>query len=555
MRVFFACPLTSYMRAQEAGQGSRLLAELVGFLERVEAAVLGAGHELFLAARVEEFGAKVRHATLCTPFDMLEMQRADCLVAFPDKSYGVHVELGWASSMDKPIIVLRNEAEPDMKSPLVAGLDTVSDCQFIDVPPTLLTNVPAQEALCARLVELLSCIQPKPEPRPRYAFLSTSFGFGPVSKAVTIAHELRERVPHAALHFFGSRIDYDFASKSRVFDRIFKIDVDDRESLEQLVPQFSTYAGVFSALNLDILPLWKPSLPPLYLVDSLAWMWAQPPAGIDRVAGYFIQDYLVPPDRLEEYRQRAPVHLVPPIQATGFRKSGVQRPRGPQLLVNFSGCATPFKNDDLLETYARVLMEAILEEGRERFESIVFCSNEALARRLAPALDGVHMARVGHFPHDEFLQLLAQSERVLTSPGITTTVEALALGVPLCFLPPQNYSQALLGERNRKLLGDPPTMALSRFGPDFHVEPNMEEAAGVALVASHLRRVLQTHRPEIHEMVRGLLDTPREHVLEKLRTNISQPWQDSGQKVIVDHVLRAKGHAAPTVGWDSAHEA
>lgn len=33
---------------------------------------------------------------------------------------------------------------------------------------------------------------------------------------------------------------------------------------------------------------------------------------------------------------------------------------------------------------------------------------------------------------------------VLTTPGLTTTYEALVYNIPIRFLPPQNYSQALM---------------------------------------------------------------------------------------------------------------
>lgn len=50
------------------------------------------------------------------------------------------------------------------------------------------------------------------------AFLATSFGFGPVSKAVTIAAEIKNHTPEYELHFFGGGIDYDFAARSKIFD-------------------------------------------------------------------------------------------------------------------------------------------------------------------------------------------------------------------------------------------------------------------------------------------------------------------------------------------------
>src|ERR1043166_2074663 len=105
------------------------------------------------------------------------------------------------------------------------------------------------------------------------AFVATSFGFGPVSKAASIALELKHQAPQMERHFFGAGISFDYARKSGAFDVLTNIDADNPEQLVGLLPTLMSYTAVFSVLNLDILPLWNDSYPPLHFVDSLAWMW------------------------------------------------------------------------------------------------------------------------------------------------------------------------------------------------------------------------------------------------------------------------------------------
>lgn len=372
------------------------------------------------------------------------------------------------------------------------------------------------------------------------AFLSTSFGFGPVSKAVTIARELKAQSPHLAAHYFGAGVDYDYAAKSGAFKHVFKVDVDRRATLAELVPRLALYRAVFSVLNLDVLSLWRRGATPLYLVDSLAWMWPDAPDGLSNVEAYFVQDYLMPPERVCLWGEKWPLVLVGPIGEAGATEHGPPRTRVNRLLVNFSGCSNPFAGPGLFEKYVSVLASAILSEA-SGYDSTVFCCNERLARHLQGLFGDAPGVRAAQFTHEEFTGLLTSSEVVLTAPGITTTLEVIASGVDACFLLPQNYSQALIGERYRAVLGDAVCMALSRFDREFSVTPDLPEKEGVRLVISSLQTILETRRPQIRAMIREFFSTPHPDVAGLLRRNIRRQWDVPGQTAIVAHCLRSWG--------------
>ncbi|MCK7623761.1 hydroxymethylcytosylglucuronate/cytosylglucuronate synthase [Streptomyces sp. RS10V-4] len=59
----------------------------------------------------------------------------------------------------------------------------------------------------------------------------------------------------------------------------------------------------------------------------------------------------------------------------------------------------------------------------------------------------------GPLPHREFLARLAGCEVLLTSPGLTTLLEAGSLGVPTVCLPPQNLSQIFNGRFHSRAVG------------------------------------------------------------------------------------------------------
>ena len=368
------------------------------------------------------------------------------------------------------------------------------------------------------------------------AFLSTSFGFGPVSKAVTVARELKAQAPHLAAHYFGAGIDYDYAAKSGSFERVFKADVDSRATLAGLVPRLASYRAVFSVLNLELLSLWRRGGTPLYLIDSLAWMWPDAPDGLSNVDAYFVQDYLMPPERVRLWEEKWPLVLVGPIGEAGVPEHVTHGALVNRLLVNFSGCSNPFAGPQLFEKYVSVLASAILSEAGG-YDDTVFCYNERLAEYLQGLFGEVQGVRAGHFTHEEFVGLLTSSEVVLTAPGITTTLEVIAAGADARFLLPQNYSQALIGERYRALLGDASCMALSRFGRELSITPDLPEREGVRLVISSLQTILDTRRRQIREMIREFFSAPPRNVAGVLRRNVSRHWDVPGQTAVVAHFL------------------
>lgn len=501
MRVFLATPFTAFLRPAPGGE-SRLDADLTELLSRVTALLSEAGHSVFCAQREEQFGAALRPEHVCTPFDLLEMQRADAVVAIPGGSYGVHIELGWASALGKPVVVVRTAGEAPT-SPLLAGLDTIARCETIWTVPNLLVRPQEQRKLCERVISALARIRVSPSRPSRIAFVATSFGFGPVSKAVAVANALRRTLPGVQCDLFGSGLDYSFAIDTDAFHRTIRLDVDDASVLGKLLPHLADYDAVVSVLNLALVETWPYGEVPLYLVDSLAWMWPDLPSGAERVRRYFVQRYLVPDERIVAWERRAPLAGVGPIVEVGGEGDDVRRER--MLLVNLSGCANPFAPPAFFDRYARAIATSVLRHAGLRFERIVFAAGTHLHESIRSCAIGRDDVTVAQLPHDAFVRALRSAELFLTSPGITATLEAEALGVPTRFLLPQNYSQALMNERYALERGEREAIALSRFGADFAVEGGLPENVAVALVTDRLRRVLDERAGLLDDMIGAML--------------------------------------------------
>ena len=374
------------------------------------------------------------------------------------------------------------------------------------------------------------------------AFVASSFGFGPVSKAVTIAKEIKSRFPKIEISFFGNGIARQFAEQSKVFDFLIEADVDESDKLIKFVPQLQKFEFVFSVINLPLLQLWQKSFGKLFFVDSLAWMWKQPPAGIENAEIYFMQDYLVSPERIQKWKKTCQINLVPPIGILPSDESSktLIKSRTNRLLVNFSGCSNHFVHPQIYDTYTKTLLKLILEEAADNFELIEVCVNQQMAKKLKKIFTGEFLS-ISQLPHKTFLDKLADSRFLLTAPGITTTLESIAVNTPLGFLLPQNDSQAIMSELYRRQINESLTMAFSRFGKNLAFPLSLDNFRNlkqpVELAIERMSVILENHKDELKYFLAEMLGNITNNTSLNLKNNIQRTWNKTGQAMIAEYVF------------------
>lgn len=98
-------------------------------IERLESE----GYKVHNAHRREAWGAEFLRPEECTRLDFDEIVDCSVFVAFPGHpaSPGTHVEIGWASAMGRPIVLLLEEGQE--YAFLVRGLHTVADVTYLTV--------------------------------------------------------------------------------------------------------------------------------------------------------------------------------------------------------------------------------------------------------------------------------------------------------------------------------------------------------------------------------------------------------------------------------------
>jgi hydroxymethylcytosylglucuronate/cytosylglucuronate synthase len=127
-------------------------------------------------------------------------------------------------------------------------------------------------------------------------------------------------------------------------------------------------------------------------------------------------------------------------------------------ILNFGGLHSPVNpggNPHYLALVAPAAIQALADAG---YEEVEVCGNLGRAELGGLRADPRVSVHVSPRAHPDFTAALRRADLLLTSPGLTTLLEASAIGIPTLCLPPQNLSQVFNGAR-----------FASAFGTECHV--------------------------------------------------------------------------------------
>ena len=189
---------------------------------------------------------------------------------------------------------------------------------------------------------------------------------------------------------------------------------------------------------------------PTVYVDSLPFLWTEEdpiPVAADVYCAQLCDS--LPAPSWAALRAIRNLHWVQAIVSPEVERRSQTHKRGAggrRAVINFGGLHSPHEWSGYRSYVELVLapsVEALVATG---FETIDVCGNVP-----PQVIGGVH---IGARSHHEFLALLADTDVLVTAPGLTTLLEADALRVPTVCLPPQNLSQVMNGDRFATSIGD-----------------------------------------------------------------------------------------------------
>lgn len=127
-KIFIACPISKYLT------DDGIYKEFETFIKDIYAFCQKISSTIFLALDREEYGKKKMYGSDCTTADFDEIQNTDLLIAFPEDSMGVSVELGWASALGIETIVFIDKKYK--QSELVKSINSIVNGKAFNIDTT-----------------------------------------------------------------------------------------------------------------------------------------------------------------------------------------------------------------------------------------------------------------------------------------------------------------------------------------------------------------------------------------------------------------------------------
>ncbi|MCX4680629.1 nucleoside 2-deoxyribosyltransferase [Streptomyces sp. NBC_01433] len=170
-RIFLAAPYTQWM---DWTRGT-VIPERKEFLNSIRQAFLNRGHAVFNAHQNEDWGEGWLAPEVCTPADFLAVQRADvlCVVLGDPPSPGVMTELGWASALGRPLVLLTGTTQLPA---LVTGLGEVTHTVVRPCPRELTADI--LDDLVAEVEAAAAAPARRPADGPVAGYPKTSLPYG-----------------------------------------------------------------------------------------------------------------------------------------------------------------------------------------------------------------------------------------------------------------------------------------------------------------------------------------------------------------------------------------
>lgn len=132
-KAFIAAPFTSKMSNKKHGlYGEISDSDYKKFLEDIESVVKDEGFSTFLPHRDISCWGTDPNIDLgeCTKKALDEIASSDIFITYPEKSRGVHIELGWAIAHKKRIVLLIRDGF-DLGT-VIPGLTSVAEIDIIE---------------------------------------------------------------------------------------------------------------------------------------------------------------------------------------------------------------------------------------------------------------------------------------------------------------------------------------------------------------------------------------------------------------------------------------
>src|SRR3989338_745788 len=260
---------------------------------------------------------------------------------------------------------------------------------------------------------------------------SNPFGYGPTGVAIPVLRALLRGFGRSKIIFAGS--DHCMEILTGVPVETVLLDERDEGTIETFLRKLKN-PYVLGSQNRFCIRVAKKIGATCAFIDILAWLWEAIP--YDHLIADEIFWIKFPGIEQKIPQDRHNIHLISSVITT---KSPLHKKFG-RLMVHIGGAQYPLSSD-IPKSYLNLLARGLNGLNTSgRFDEFIFTGG---SRALGYNKKIVRNKRVviRQFPEHRFIDELAGACHMLTTAGVSSTLESFALKVPTSFLLPLNLSQ------------------------------------------------------------------------------------------------------------------
>lgn len=264
--------------------------------------------------------------------------------------------------------------------------------------------------------------------KKQIVFIATPFGFGPTGKLYPIMQNIHARFDHELIYLTNE------LTSQIIKDDFLKFVQLDERSESQIGEFLATLSNpvVISSLNKFALRAAKSLDIPTAFIDGLTWLWEEIQPDFLLADNYYSLNFLGVDEKLKNYPQ---IKKVPYI--LDHDELGQNITREDFVLFHIGGFQNPLHNS-VEQNYLRLLVSFFNQS--DYVGKVVFAGGQSALKFLEEKIHNPYVDYVT-LGKKEFQVHLKKCRHLITTSGLTTSLEAFLAKTPTSFLLPSNLSQ------------------------------------------------------------------------------------------------------------------
>lgn len=263
---------------------------------------------------------------------------------------------------------------------------------------------------------------------------SNPFGYGPTSNAASVLKSLLKKIKDADIIFAGSSLCMEIISDVPVK----KVLLDERNE-DQIINYLCSLDKPFviGSQNRFCIKVAKKLNIPCSFIDTLAWFWKKIPEDHLLADEIFWIRFSNTDDKI--IKRQDNIHIVSSIIGT----LPIVRLKKNYLTIHIGGAKYPLSNEPPYAYLNLVAKGLNILRKSEKFDHIIFAGGSEAVNYLKQKIVDKKIFLVS-LVKEKFVQKLSQSVHMMTTAGVSSSLESFSLNVPTSFLLPLNLSQVAL---------------------------------------------------------------------------------------------------------------